>query len=139
MISTKGRYALRVMVALAENRTDGYVSLKKIAEEEVIPHKYLESIMTALAKAALVEGSRGKSGGYRLSRPPERYTVLEILQTTETSLSSVSCTENGGNGCRRADGCPTLPMWRELDKTVKEFFSAYSLADLVKGKRGGKD
>lgn len=139
MISTKGRYALRVMAALAENQTGEYVSLKKIAEQEAIPHKYLESIMTALAKAGLAEGARGKSGGYRLSRPPERYTVLEILQTTETSLSSVSCTEHGGKGCRRAESCPTLPMWRALDKTVKEFFSAYSLADLTKERGGGTD
>lgn len=130
IVSTKGRYAIRVMLALAE-RGNEFVSLKEVAADQEIPHKYTESIMTLLVKAGLVEGSRGKNGGYRLSRPPEDYTAAEILKVTETSFSAVSCTESEVNTCPRAARCPTLPMWRALDETVMNFLSGYTLADLL--------
>ncbi len=126
MISTRGRYALHIMTALAGR--EGYASLKEIAEEEGIPHKYSENIMTALAKAGLVEAARGKNGGYKLARAPKEYTLAEILRTAETSLSSSSCMEEG---CPRAAVCPTLPVWKALDETVNEFLSRYTLCDLL--------
>lgn len=128
IVSTRGRYALRIMAELAKN--EDFCSLKKVAEGEGIPHKYAESIMTALVKAGFAEGSRGKNGGYRLSRPPERYTLAEILKETETSLSASSCLNDGG--CSRAADCPTFPIWKALDETVYNFLSQYTLLDLLK-------
>ena len=130
IISARGRYALHVMIALAERPAGEFVPLKEIAEEQSIPHKYTEAIMTALVKSGLAEGSRGKYGGYRLCRKPEEYTAAEILKVTETSISAVSCTE-AGTACPQAESCPTLPMWRALDETVNEFLSRYTLADLL--------
>lgn len=140
MISAKGRYALRVMVELAKNGEE-FVSLKEISQQESIPHKFLENIMTELAKAGLVESSRGKNGGYRLTRPPKDYTVAEILSVTEVSFAAVGCSETGSvgsgcsetneQGCSRADVCPTLPMWKALDETVNAFFEQYTLESLL--------
>lgn len=126
IISTRGDYALRIMTALCGQ--EGFTSLKEIAAEEGVPHKYSENIMTALAKAGLVEGSRGKKGGYRLTRAPEAYTLSEILRTTESSFSVSGCTGD----CHRAGLCPTLPIWRALDETVNGFLSRYTLADLMR-------
>lgn len=127
IVSTRGEYALRLMIALAGR--DEFVSLKEIALENHIPHKYSENIMTALAKAGLVEGSRGKKGGYRLTRAPEEYSVAEILENTELSFAVTSCSKEGD--CPHADTCPTLPIWRALDETVHEFLSRYTLRDLL--------
>ncbi len=129
IVSTRGRYALRIMTELAGS--DEFRSLKILAQRQNIPHKYAESIMTALVKAGFAEGSRGKNGGYRLSRAPEKYTLAEILQVTETSLSSSSCSGDG-NGCPRAADCPTFPIWKALDETVFGFLSQYTLLDLLK-------
>ena len=131
IVSTRGRYALHVMIALAKHGKDEFVPLKEIAEEQSIPHKYTESIMTALVKAGLAEGSRGKNGGYRLSREPKDITAAEILNETENSFAAVSCTEREATECPQAGKCPTLPMWRALDETVNEFLSRYTLADLI--------
>lgn len=119
------------MIELARSGSEDFASLKEIADRQGIPHKYLESIMTALAKAGLVEGSRGKNGGYRLTRPPEEYTAAEILKLTETSFAAASCTLDRENSCPRADSCPTLPMWRALDETIENFLKGYTLANLV--------
>ncbi len=127
IVSTRGEYALRLMIALAGK--EGPSPLKEIALENNIPHKYSESIMSALAKAGLVEGSRGKNGGYRLTRAPAEYSVSEILEAAETSFFVTSCSKD--NSCPHADTCPTLPIWKALDGTVREFLSRYTLADLL--------
>lgn len=140
IISAKGRYALRVMVELAKNGT-GFTSLKDIAEREAIPHKFLENTMTELVKANLAESVRGKNGGYRLTRPPEDYTVADILSVTEKTSAADGCTESdfvytgcsemSGEGCSRARSCPTLPMWKALDETLNAFFKQYTLKSLL--------
>ena len=131
IVSTKGRYALRVMVRLALNREDGYIPLKEIAEVEGISQKYLESIMTVLSKAGFVDAVHGKGGGYRLNRKPEAYTVGSILKLTEGSLSAVSCTTQGPAACSRSTCCQTKPMWDRLDKMIDEFFEGITLANLL--------
>ena len=132
IVSTKGRYALRVMVCLAQRSREEYVPLKEIAEAENMSQKYLESIMTALSKAGFVDAVHGKGGGYRLNRAPESYTVGSILKLTEGSLNTVSCTTQGASSCGRATCCHTLPMWEKLDKMVDSFFEGITLADLLK-------
>ncbi len=132
IVSTKGRYALRVMVYLALGEQGAYVPLKEIAEQEGISQKYLEAIMTTLSKAGFVDAVHGKGGGYRLNRPPEDYTVGSILKLTEGSLATVSCTTQGPSACARATCCRTLPMWERLDSMVETFFAGITLADLLK-------
>ena len=132
IVSTKGRYALRVMVHFAMKGAGDYIPLKEIAETEGISQKYLESIMTTLSKAGMVDAVHGKGGGYRLNRKPEEYTVGSILRLTEGSLNTVSCTTQGPNACNRATCCHTLPMWEKLDGMVNEFFEGITLADLLK-------
>ena len=132
IVSTKGRYALRVMVRLALDGADGYIPLKEIAEAEGISQKYLESIMTILSKAGFVDAVHGKGGGYRLNRSPEDYTVGSILKLTEGSLAAVSCTSQGAAACSRTTCCQTLPMWEKLEKMIDEFFEGITLADLLK-------
>ena len=129
--STKGRYALRVMVNFAQRSADEYIPLKEIAESEGISQKYLESIMTVLSKAGFVDAVHGKGGGYRLNRKPEEYTVGSILKLTEGSLATVSCTSQGPAACSRSTCCNTLPMWEKLDKMIDEFFEGITLADLL--------
>ena len=131
IVSTKGRYALRVMVCFAQKSGGEYIPLKEIAEAEGISQKYLESIMTTLSKAGFVDAVHGKGGGYRLNRKPEEYTVGSILKLTEGSLNTVSCTTQGPAACSRASCCHTLPMWEKLDKMVDEFFEGITLADLL--------
>lgn len=131
LISTKGRYALRVMLSFALNGTEKYVSLGSVALEEGISEKYLESIISVLSKAGLVDGVRGKGGGYRLTRPPEKYTVGEILRLTEGSLAPVSCLECGENKCERAPTCRTLPMWEKLETIICNYLDGVTLADLM--------
>ena len=131
IVSTKGRYALRVMVNFAQRSADEYIPLKEIAESEGISQKYLESIMTTLSKAGFVDAVHGKGGGYRLNRRPEEYTVGSILKLTEGSLATVSCTSQGPAACSRSTCCNTLPMWEKLDKMIDEFFEGITLADLL--------
>lgn len=131
IVSTKGRYALRVMVCFAQRGGDDYVPLKEIAEAEGISQKYLESIMTTLSKAGFVDAVHGKGGGYRLNRKPEEYTVGSILKLTEGGLASVSCTTDGPSACSRSSCCNALPMWKKLDQLIDEFFEGITIADLA--------
>ena len=132
IVSTKGRYALRVMLCFAQRGNDEYIPLKEIAEAEGISQKYLESIMTILSKAGFVDAVHGKGGGYRLNRKTEDYTVGSILKLTEGSLAAVSCTSQGAAACSRTTCCQTLPMWEKLEKMIDEFFEGITLADLLK-------
>ena len=132
IVSTKGRYALRVMVCFARRGGEEYIPLKEIAEAEGISQKYLESIMTTLSKAGFVDAVHGKGGGYRLNRRPEDYTVGSILKLTEGSLAVASCTTQGAAACSRSECCQTLPMWERLDKMIDDFFEGITLADLLK-------
>ena len=132
IVSTKGRYALRVMVHFAQRGNEGYIPLKEIAEAEGISQKYLETIMSTLSKAGFVDAVHGKGGGYRLNRTPEEYTVGSILKLTEGSLSAVSCTSQGASACSRAECCNALPMWEKLDKMIDEFFEGITIADLIR-------
>ena len=132
IVSTKGRYALRVMLCFAQRGNDEYIPLKEIAEAEGISQKYLESIMTILSKANFVDAVHGKGGGYRLNRKPEEYTVGSILKLTEGSLAAVSCTAQGASACSRTTCCQTLPMWEKLERMIDEFFEGITLADLLK-------
>ena len=131
IVSTKGRYALRVMVNLARHNREEYVPLKEIAESEGISQKYLESIMTVLSKADFLDAVHGKGGGYRLNRSPEGYTIGAILKLTEGSLAAVSCTSQGPAACARTECCQTKPMWDRLDKMIDDFFEGITLADLM--------
>jgi len=139
MISTKGRYALRVMIDLAEHRGTSYIPLKDIAERQQISEKYLESIIKVLVKAGLLDALRGKGGGYRLNRDPSSYTAGSILRLTEGTLAPVACLETKPNLCSRAAGCRTLPMWQKLDKMINDFFDGYTLADLADPDLSGND
>ena len=136
MISTKGRYALRVMVDLAEHQGEGYLPLRDIATRQEISEKYLESILKVLVQNRLLEGLRGKGGGYRLTSPPEQYTVGEILRLTEGNFSTVACLEPGSGQCSRMGQCRTLPVWRNLDKIVNEYLDSVTLADLTVAEDG---
>lgn len=132
IVSTRGRYALRVMVCLATQREREFIPLKEIAEAEGISQKYLESIMTLLSKGDLVDAVHGKGGGYRLNRSAQEYTVGSILKLTEGSLAAVSCTANGPEGCSRGECCEAKPMWDRLDRMINDFFESVTLADLLK-------
>lgn len=134
IVSTKGRYALRVMVYLALHNQEHHIPLKDIAEAEQISQKYLESIMTTLSKAGFVDAVHGKGGGYRLNRPTSEYTIGSILKLTEGSLATVSCTTQGPAACSRSTCCHTLPMWERLDAMIDDFFEGITLADLLKEK-----
>lgn len=130
LVSTKGRYALRVMLELAQAEPGTYLSLPVIAKKQEISEKYLESIVSVLVKGGLVEGMRGKGGGYRLNRALKDYSVGEILRLTEGSLAPVSCLE-GENTCPRADKCLSLPVWEKLDTLINDYLDSVSLADLL--------
>lgn len=134
-ISTRGRYALRVMIDLAEHFDGNHIPLKDVAERQDVSQKYLESIMLDLSKAKLVDGRHGKGGGYKLNRLPEDYTVFEILDITEGDLLPVSCLDDN-TVCKRAGECRTLSLWEGFYKLIKDYFSAITLADLMK-KSGG--
>lgn len=130
MISTRGRYALRVMTDLAQHSDDGYIPLKSIAQRQNLSQKYLESIMTSLSKAGFVEGAHGKGGGYKLAGSPENCRVGDILRLTEGTLAPVACLADEGP-CERADCCPTLPMWTKLDRLINDFFDGITIKDLL--------
>ncbi len=131
MISTKGRYALRVMIDLAEHEADGRIPLKDIADRQQISKKYLEIIAKELVEGKLVSGTSGKGGGYRLIRKPEEYNVGEILELMEGSLASVACLACDAPACERAETCQTLPMWSEFDKMTHDYFYSKKLTDLL--------
>ena len=132
MISTRGRYALRVMIDLAEHGGGDFVPMKEVAARQEISLKYIERIMPLLTKENLVEGQHGKGGGYRLCRPPEDYSVGEILRITEGELAPVACLERRAKPCPRAAECRTLPMWKKYYAMTNEFFDGISIADLMK-------
>ena len=134
MISTKGRYALRVMVDLAQQDTDEYIPLDEIADRQGISKKYLEIILKTLVAKKLLKGMRGKGGGYRLTRRPKEYTAGEILELTEGTLASVACLRADAEACERKARCNTLPMWEKFDVMVHDFFYGITLADLAEGK-----
>ncbi len=131
MISTKGRYALQVMIDIAENSSGQYLTLKDIASRQEISEKYLESIIPVLSKAYLLEGVRGKGGGYRLTRSPEDYSVGEILRLVEGPLAPVSCLKGAGVKCEKSSSCKTLPMWEKLDSLVNGYLDSVTLASLL--------
>ncbi len=131
LVSTKGRYALRVMLELAQSEPSVYMPLPVIAEKQGISEKYSESIIAVLSKAGLVDGLRGKGGGYRLNRPAAAYSVGQILRLTEGSLAPVTCLEGEENTCPRAGHCTTLPMWEKLDGLINDYLDSVSLADLL--------
>ena len=131
MISTKGRYLLRVMLDLAERQADHYVPMKEIADHQGLSLKYLERIMPVLTKHGLVEGIHGKGGGYHLTRTPDQYSVGEILRLAEGELAPIACPECGGEHCKRAKECLTLPMWLQFHNVVNHYFNSITLADLL--------
>lgn len=139
LISTRGRYALRVMIDLAEHQTDEFISLKGIAERQEISEKYLESIIRMLVKARVLESLRGKGGGYRLKKAPDQYTVDSILRLTEESLAPVSCLEEGAEVCPKTAKCRTLPLWQGLDKVIHEYLESVTIADLMEHGTVGDD
>ena len=141
MISTRGRYALRVMIDLAEHIDEGYIPLQTIAKRQGISEKYLESILAVLSKAGLLDAVRGKGGGYRLSKPAKEYTAFEVLSLTEGTLAPVTCLERGQQ-CENAVNCRTLPLWhtpsivpiynKGLDQVIAAYLCSYTLADLTR-------
>ncbi|MDD6034566.1 MAG: Rrf2 family transcriptional regulator [Oscillospiraceae bacterium] len=139
LISTKGRYALRVMIDLAEHQSDGFIPLKVIAERQNISEKYLESIIKLLVKARLLTGLRGKGGGYQLTMPPDQYTVGAILRLTEDSLAPVSCIEPGAEPCVHMAECRTLTMWKGLANVINDYLDHITVADLMKSGPAGDD
>ena len=134
MISTKGRYALRVVLDLAEHNSGEYVPLSEISTRQEISMKYLEIIVKSLVQGKLLEGQRGKGGGYRLTRPLNEYLIGEILELTEGTLATVACLDNGANICPREEKCKTLVMWKKYDSMVHDFFYNITIEDLMNGK-----
>ena len=139
LISTRGRYALRVLVDLAEQNTSEYIPLKEIAVRQHISQKYSESIMTLLSKAGMVEGIHGKGGGYRLSREPADYKIGDVLRLTEGTLAPVSCLEENAGTCSRSGKCRTLALWQGLDKVIHDYLESVTIADLIEQCPAGDD
>ena len=133
LVSTKGRYALRIMLDLAKNSGGDSVVLMAVANREGSSEKYLESIVASLTKAGLLTGQRGRGGGYRLSRTPEEYSIGEILRATEGPLVPVSCLKTEENECARSADCLTLPLWKELDRRMGGYLDSVTLSDLLRG------
>ena len=133
LVSTKGRYALRVMIDLAEHQNDSFIPLKEIAARQQISEKYLESIIVILSKAGLVQGIRGKGGGYKLIKSPSEYTAADIINLTEGSPAAVHCLKGEPNICPQKNTCKTLPMWTRLDGMIHSYLRSVTLEDLVSG------
>lgn len=131
LVSTKGRYALRVMLEIAQNDKDKYMRLDEIADSLELSEKYLEGIVSRLSKAGLLESVRGRGGGYRLTREPEKYCVGEILRVCEDTIAPVACLECKPNKCKRATDCKTLPMWENLETLINNYLDSVTLADLL--------
>ncbi len=138
MVSSKGRYALRVMLDMAEQGEVGNIRLKDIAKRQDISVKYLESIMTTLCKGELVKSTLGKDGGYRLVRPPSEYTVGEVLLAAEGELIPVACLDKSGKKCSGECSCYTLPFWQGLEEQINSYVNSYTLADLLAMKKNGE-
>ena len=139
IVSTKGRYALRVMIDLAEHQAERYVPLKEVAARQDISEKYLENILKVLVQNGFLEGLRGKGGGYRLTRSPDQYTVAEILLLTEGSLAPVSCLTPGAPACERMANCRTYTMWKGLNDLIADYYGKITLADLAAPEQAGND
>lgn len=131
MISTRGRYALRVMIDLAEHAEAGYIPMKDVAERQKLSLKYLERILPVLSKNGLVEGVHGKGGGYKLTRAPAEYPVGDILRLTEGDLAPVACLACGAEPCEQVSVCRTHPMWDKLYRLINDFFDGITLAELM--------
>ena len=132
LISTKGRYALRVLIDMAEHNGNDYIKLKDIADRQEISEKYLESIVKQLVARHIVTGLRGKGGGYKLSTAPDEIIVGEVLRFMEGSLAPVACLEEGSEPCPRTSECRTLEFWRGLDKTIRHYTDSFTVADLMR-------
>lgn len=132
MISTRGRYALRVLIDLAEHSDGGFLPMKEVAARQDISLKYLEKILPVLTKNSLIEGQQGKGGGYRLTKDPDEYRVYDILRLTEEDLAPVACLTDDAKPCERASECRTLAMWQKFYTLTKEYFSGITLADLMR-------
>ena len=130
-ISTKGRYALRMLADLAEHRDDGYIALRDIAERQGVSKKYLEQIVPVLNRSDILKTNRGYQGGYMLAKSPDKYTVGDILRLTEGSLSPVACGEQNPVECPRSAECPTLPIWQGLSKVISEYLDSITLQDII--------
>lgn len=130
-ISTKGRYALRMLIDLAEHRNSGYISLKEIAERQQVSKKYLEQIIPVFNKTDFLRAIRGSQGGYMLAKTPDKYTVGEILRMTEGSLSPVDCVDQDPIECERSADCPTLPIWKGLSKAINDYLDSITLQDIL--------
>ena len=139
MISTRGRYSLRIMLDLAERPQGGYTPMKEVAARQEISLKYIEKIVPLLTKAGFIEGVHGKGGGYRLTKKPEQYTVGSILRLTEESLAPVSCLEENAGTCSRSGKCRTLALWQGLDKVIQDYLESVTLADLIEQCPAGDD
>ena len=137
MISTRGRYAIRVLIDLAEHRGEAFTPMKEVAKRQEISLKYLEKIMPLLSKANLVEGTHGKGGGYRLTMEPEGYRVGDILRLTEVDLAPVACLSEPVNTCPRASFCRTLPMWQKYYEMTLSYFDSITIRDLMQVESGG--
>ncbi len=131
LVSTKGRYALRVMIDLAQHQAAGRTPLKEIARRQGISEKYLENILSILVRDGMLSGMRGKGGGYCLTKAPDQYTVGDVLRLTEGSLAPVSCLEGGAAGCDRASSCTTIGMWTKLNDMINDYLDSVTIADLV--------
>ncbi len=130
-ISTRGRYALHVMIDLAEHFNGGYIPLKDVAKRQEISLKYLEKILPVLTQNHLIEGVHGRGGGYRLTREPQEYKIGEILRLTEGDLAPVSCLAQDAKPCAKVAGCPTFPMWGKLNEIINEYLDSVTIADLM--------
>lgn len=131
IVSTRGRYALRVLIDMAEHEDEERIPLKEIAERQNISQKYIESIMTLLSKNGFVDGVHGKGGGYKLNRPAEEYKVGDLLRLTEGTLAPVACLEKGAEPCAKKDKCRTIGMWSKLDDLIENYLDSISVADLI--------
>ena len=133
LVSTRGRYAIRVMVDLAEHMNGKYIPMKEIADRQDVSLKYMTKIMQALTKSGMLDGQHGKGGGYKLNRDPEEYRVGDILRLTEGTLAPVACIDETDCKCDRSFECRTRPMWNELDKLISEYLDGITIADLMEG------
>ena len=133
VISTKGRYALRMLLDLAQHEDEGYVSLKSVSQRQEVSLKYLEAITASLNHAGLLLSQRGKEGGYRLSRPAAEITVADVLRSAEGNLAAVSCLALEEPACERADQCMTLPLWKKLDALMEDYLSGVTVQDVLDG------
>ena len=139
LISTRGRYALRVLADMAEHQTEGYMTLREVAQRQDISEKYLEAIVKDLVRNNILSGVRGKGGGYRLCRAPEQINVGEVLEIMEGTLAPVACLESGAPPCARASACRTLEFWRGLDAAIRGYTQRFTIADLMRKEDGGND